>query len=98
MMQALEGVIGYSRMRTILVCNYKGGVGKTTVALHLAWLLEQARNPKKDPLPIGAVDADPQGSLAKWYARARSEGYTLPEVQLVSSWELPSRLGKMAAS
>src|SRR6478736_6361089 len=56
MMQALEGVIGYSRMRTILVCNYKGGVGKTTVALHLAWLLEQARNPKKDPLPIGAAD------------------------------------------
>lgn len=49
-------------MRVIAVIGRKGGIGKTTVAVHLAGELA-ARGRR-----VHLVDADPQGSAAQWAA------------------------------
>jgi chromosome partitioning protein len=45
---------------TVALLNQKGGVGKTTLALHLAgeWALQGRR--------VTFIDADPQGSALDW--------------------------------
>jgi len=50
-------------MKTVLVASSKGGVGKTTIATHLA---AQAA---LDGLHTALVDADPQGSSTRWAQR-----------------------------
>lgn len=53
-------------MRVIVIASQKGGVGKTTVAGHLA-VEAEARGAG----PVALIDTDPQGSLAAWWnARA----------------------------
>lgn len=53
----------------IAALNQKGGVGKTTLALHLAgaWAAEHA--------PVLLVDADPQGSALDWAEQRTREGH-----------------------
>jgi chromosome partitioning protein len=52
-----------SLMKTILVARSKGGVGKTTLASHLA--AQAALDGRRTVL----VDADPQGSSTRWAQR-----------------------------
>jgi chromosome partitioning protein len=51
----------------IAVVNTKGGVGKTTVAVHLAAMLAGCA-------PTLLIDADPQASAASWAAWRREAG------------------------
>src|SRR5690606_36018396 len=61
------------RMKTVLVASSKGGVGKTTIATHLA--AQSALSGQRTVL----VDADPQGSSMRWAERrAGLEGAVLP--------------------
>lgn len=72
----------------IAVVNSKGGVGKSTLAVHLAvWLREQGRH-------VAVIDADAQGSTAEWLSRAE------PEIRLercASSAEILDRYPRLQA-
>lgn len=57
--------------KVISVLNQKGGVGKTTLTVHLATALARAGE------RVLLVDADPQGSALDWSA-ARPEGPLFP--------------------
>lgn len=60
-------------MKTVLVASSKGGVGKTTIATHLA--AQAALEGQRTAL----VDADPQGSSTRWaQRRAGLESAVLP--------------------
>ena len=68
-------------MKTWLVACSKGGVGKTTIATHLA--AEAA----VDGLNVVLVDADPQGSATRWcQRRAGMASAVLPVDGSRKSW------------
>lgn len=50
-------------MKTVLVAASKGGVGKTTIATHLA------AHAALEGMRTALVDADPQGSSTRWAGR-----------------------------
>src|SRR3546814_20517655 len=54
----------------VALLNQKGGVGKTTLALHLAgqWTRQGRR--------VLLIDADPQGSALDWSQQRATEGLT----------------------
>ncbi|HTT76546.1 MAG TPA: ParA family partition ATPase [Candidatus Binataceae bacterium] len=54
-------------MPVIAFLNQKGGVGKTTLSVHVATALAQGHK-------VLLVDADPQGSALDWSAQRESEG------------------------
>ena len=60
-------------MPVVALLNEKGGVGKTTIATHLARGLQQAGH------EVVVIDSDPQGSARDWYAAA-GETNALPPV------------------
>lgn len=60
-------------MRTISICNLKGGVGKTTTTFSLASALAELGH------TVLTIDADPQGSLTDCF-RMREAGATLADV------------------
>ena len=70
-------------MKTILVAGSKGGVGKTTIATHLA-----AHSALSGQATVIA-DADPQGSSTRWAQRRSSlESAVLPvDVHRKKNWE-----------
>lgn len=68
-------------MRTVLVASSKGGVGKTTIATHIA--AQSALSGQRTVL----VDADPQGSSTRWAERrAGLESAVLPIDGLRKDW------------
>ena len=68
-------------MKTILVASSKGGVGKTTIATHLA---AQAA---LDGRHVVLVDADPQGSSTRWaQRRAGLDSAVLPLDGTSAGW------------
>ena len=74
-------------MKVISLCAQKGGVGKTTLAGHLAVQAEAA-----GAGPVALVDTDPQGSLAHWWNERKAE---LPLFAAVSIADLPERIAEM---
>lgn len=52
-------------MKTLSIVSTKGGVGKTTLAVHIAVAAQKAK------IPTLLIDLDPQGSAAQW-AKDRS--------------------------
>lgn len=69
-------------MKTVLVASSKGGVGKTTVATHLA--ARSALDGRRTVL----VDADPQGSSTRWAERrAVLDSAVLPVDGSRRGWE-----------
>jgi len=55
-------------MRTLVIASQKGGVGKTTIAGHLAVMAES-----KGDGPVALIDTDPQGSLSSWWNERQAE-------------------------
>lgn len=69
--------------------NSKGGVGKTTIAVHLAaWLIKQKRR-------VIFIDADPQSSASQWI---RELGLPIQLEQIDSPQEIIHRLTKLASA
>lgn len=56
-------------MKTISLINLKGGVGKTTIATNLAYLLSQAWG-----LRVLAIDNDKQGNASRWLGADDAKG------------------------
>jgi chromosome partitioning protein len=73
---------GKAAMRTIALINQKGGVGKTTVALHLAAAFWQHGHNTL------ILDLDPQASAAEWHDARSTE---MPHVESIQ----PARLSKV---
>jgi chromosome partitioning protein len=68
--------------------NSKGGVGKTTIAVHLAaWLVKKKRT-------VVFIDADPQSSASQWI---RELGLPIKLEQMSEPEELIHRVAKLAA-
>lgn len=68
-------------MKTVVVASSKGGVGKTTLATHLA--AQSALSGRRTVL----VDADPQGSSTRWCERrAELESAVLPVDGTRKAW------------
>lgn len=68
--------------------NSKGGVGKSTIAVHFAvWMLEKGRN-------LVFVDSDVQGSSSTWLREAAPE---LKTIRLLTKEDIIDRLPKLAA-
>lgn len=70
-------------MKTIVVASSKGGVGKTTIATHLAAQAAQAGQ------RTVIVDADPQGSSTRWAQRRAglANGAVLPIDGTKRNWQ-----------
>ncbi|GBF04702.1 cobyrinic acid ac-diamide synthase [Deinococcus aerius] len=58
--------------RIIAVVSLKGGVGKTTLTMHLAAAIAQERD------QVVVLDADEEVSAFRWQQHAAAEGLTLP--------------------
>ncbi|MBV9527748.1 MAG: ParA family protein [Sphingomonas sp.] len=77
-------------MHVIVLASQKGGVGKTTLAAHLAIAAEAA-----GAGPTVLIDTDPQGSLSAWWNVREAD---TPALAPVSVAELPEKLAALATA
>ena len=75
-------------MKTIVILNSKGGVGKSNITRHLAVAAEQ-----ENPEEVVLCDTDPQGSLADWWNARESES---PQLAIVALSEFKTKLPVIA--
>jgi chromosome partitioning protein len=75
-------------MQVLVLASQKGGAGKTTLALHLAVAAEAAGHG-----PVVLVDADPQGTLTRWWNFRAQE---TPKMAASSVADLRSSLKSLA--
>lgn len=79
-----------SRMKTLVIASQKGGVGKTTIAAHLAVAAELS-----GAGPVVLIDSDPQGSLSAWWNSREAQAPALAPASLA---ELPAKLEALRAA
>ncbi|MDA8258291.1 MAG: ParA family protein [Betaproteobacteria bacterium] len=77
-------------MKVIVIASQKGGVGKTTLAGHLAVQAETA-----GAGPVALIDTDPQGSLAAWWNERQAEA---PLFAQAGTDNLPQHLAELEAA
>ncbi|MDD3433274.1 MAG: ParA family protein, partial [Tepidiphilus sp.] len=77
-------------MKIIVIASQKGGVGKTTLAAHLAVLAEQ-----EGAGPAVLIDTDPQGSLSAWWNSREADTPALASASLA---DLAAKLEGLAAA
>ena len=77
-------------MHVLVLASQKGGVGKTTLAAHLAVAAEAAGDG-----PAVLIDTDPQGSLSAWW-NVREVGS--PALAPTTIADLPEKLTALAAA
>src|SRR5476651_69354 len=70
-------------MRSIAITASKGGVGKTTLSVHLAVAALRAKE------RVLIVDADPQGSSSTWKSLREDDE---PNVEQIEPEDVPERL------
>lgn len=75
-------------MHVIVLASQKGGVGKTTLAAHLAVAAEVAGDG-----PTVLIDTDPQGSLSVWWNVREADTPTLASTTVI---DLPAKLEALA--
>jgi len=61
--------------QNIIVHNHKGGSGKTTLSVHLAWQLSECMQ------PVVLLDLDTQDNATRWLTRFQWEGNEAVDVQ-----------------
>ena len=76
-------------MKTIVILNSKGGVGKSSITRHLAVAAEQ-----ENPGAVVLCDTDPQGSLADWWNAREAE---TPQLATVALSEFKTKQPAIAA-
>jgi chromosome partitioning protein len=77
-------------MRTLVIASQKGGVGKTTLAGHLAVIAEQNNYGS-----VALIDTDSQGSLSSWWNERKAETPLFANVDIAN---LPQHLRQLEAS
>lgn len=75
-------------MKTVAILAQKGGVGKTTLAVHLAVASSAHRN-------TALIDLDPQASAASWADRREAD---TPVVLSAHATRLPQEKARVAAA
>jgi chromosome partitioning protein len=66
-------------MRTLVLASQKGGVGKTTIAGHLAVMAESV-----GAGPVALIDTDPQGSLSSWWNERKAQTPVFASVDIAN--------------
>lgn len=78
-------------MRTLVLANQKGGVGKSTLAAHIAVALGREKGAR-----VVIIDLDPQGSLSEWWNAREDDAPQYVQCERVA--DLPQRLEQLAAA